>query len=115
MTARGLYTLLFGVIMLLTALSVGSQGAFLLGYKAGEDCRKVLYEDILPYFCEKKIGAYQWGMIQGRTQTNLSWATMKGGNPEPNPALWQHDILYPDGTPYRAEETALIAKLGKQK
>ena len=72
-------------------------------------------EDILPYFCEKKIGAYQWGMIQGRTQTNLSWATMKGGNPEPNPALWQHDILYPDGTPYRAEETALIAKLGKQK
>ena len=31
MTARGFYTLLFGVIMLLTALSVGSQGAFLLG------------------------------------------------------------------------------------
>ena len=31
MTARGFYTLLFGVIMLLTALSVSSQGAFLLG------------------------------------------------------------------------------------
>ena len=68
-------------------------------------------EDILPYFCEKKIGAYQWGMIQGRTQTNLSWATMKGGNPEPNPALWQHDILYPDGTPYRAGEVELIKRL----
>ena len=26
---------------------------FLMGYKAGEDCRKVLYEDIMPYF---KIG-----------------------------------------------------------
>ncbi|MBQ7886713.1 MAG: DUF58 domain-containing protein [Clostridia bacterium] len=31
MTARGFYTLLFGAVMLLTALSVGSQGAFLLG------------------------------------------------------------------------------------
>ena len=31
MTARGFYTLLFGAIMMLTALSVGSQGAFLLG------------------------------------------------------------------------------------
>lgn len=29
------------------------QACFLMGYKAGEDCRKVLYEDILPYF---KIG-----------------------------------------------------------
>ena len=26
------------------------QACFLMGYKAGEDCRKVLYEDILPYF-----------------------------------------------------------------
>ncbi|MBE5798972.1 MAG: DUF58 domain-containing protein [Clostridiales bacterium] len=31
MTARGFYTLLFGAVMMLTALSVGSQGAFLLG------------------------------------------------------------------------------------
>ena len=31
MTARGYYTLLFGAIMMITALSVGSAGAFLLG------------------------------------------------------------------------------------
>lgn len=31
MTARGFYTLLFGAIMMITALSVGSAGAFLLG------------------------------------------------------------------------------------
>lgn len=31
MTARGFYTLLFGCVMLLTSLSVGSEGAFLLG------------------------------------------------------------------------------------
>lgn len=34
MTARGLYTLLFGVLMLFTALSVSSGGAFLLGAAA---------------------------------------------------------------------------------
>ena len=34
MTARGFYTLLFGLIMLFTALSVGSAGAFLLGAAA---------------------------------------------------------------------------------
>ncbi|MBP3657652.1 MAG: DUF58 domain-containing protein [Clostridia bacterium] len=34
MTARGLYTLLFGALMLATALSVGSPGAFLLGAAA---------------------------------------------------------------------------------
>ncbi len=34
MTARGLYTLLFGVLMLITSLSVGSAGAFLLGTSA---------------------------------------------------------------------------------
>ena len=31
MTARGYYTLLFGAILMITALSVGSAGAFLLG------------------------------------------------------------------------------------
>ena len=31
MTARGLYTLLFGALMLVVSLSVGSAGAMLLG------------------------------------------------------------------------------------
>lgn len=34
MTARGFYLLLFGSLMLFTALSVGSSGAFLLGAAA---------------------------------------------------------------------------------
>ena len=70
-------------------------------------------EDILPFFAENKIGAYQWGMIKGKTQTNLSWSTMNGGTPEPEPALWQHDILHPDGTPYRREEIEVLSRLTK--
>ena len=69
--------------------------------------------DILPYFQEEKIGCWQWGVIRGKTQTNLSWSTMNGGTPEAEPKVWQHDILYPDGTPYRSEEIELIRELAK--
>lgn len=67
----------------------------------------------LPYFKEEKIGVWQWGIIKGRTQTNLNWKTMNGGTPEPEPELWQHDILYPDGTPYMPEEVELIRRLAE--
>lgn len=45
------------------------QGAFLLGYKAGEDCRKVLYEDMLPYFkfgyeLNKETGEHYWDHLE---------------------------------------------------
>ncbi|MBE5787766.1 MAG: 1,4-beta-xylanase [Clostridiales bacterium] len=66
-----------------------------------------------PYFKEKKIGAWQWGLVQGRTQTHLSWETMNGGEKDDSPALWQHDLLLPDGRPYREEETALLKRLTK--
>ena len=70
-------------------------------------------EAILPYFKQEKVGCWQWGIIKGKTQTNLSWETMNGGTPEQEPALWQHDLLYPDGTPYRAKEVELIRELAE--
>lgn len=69
------------------------------------------FEDHLPFFRENKIGIWQWGLIRGKTQTNLSWATMNGGVTDPDPVLWQHDLLYPDGRPYKPEETELIRRL----
>lgn len=70
-------------------------------------------EAILPYFQQEKVGCWQWGIIKGRTQTNLNWQTMNGGTPEQEPALWQHDILHSDGTPYRNEEIELIKRLAQ--
>lgn len=69
--------------------------------------------DHLPWFKEEKIGVWQWGLVQGKTQTHLSWSTMGTGKPDPNPALWQHDVLYPDGSPYREDEMVLMRKLTK--
>ena len=66
----------------------------------------------VPYFRQEKIGAWQWGMIMGRTQTHLSWDTMHG-TPNASPTQWQHDILWPDGTPYDAEEIRVIGEAMK--
>lgn len=69
------------------------------------------YETHLPLFAERRIGIWQWGFITGKTQTNLSWSTMNGGTPNPVPEIWQHDILFPDHTPYDPKEIALLEKI----
>lgn len=67
-------------------------------------------ESHLPLFKEKGIGVFQWGLVAGKTQTYLNWDNTQnpaGGMPE----LWQHDVFYPDLTPYRAEELQLVTEL----
>ena len=61
-------------------------------------------ENILPLFDRYDVSAWNWGLVVGRTQTNLHW-----GVTDPDPTPWQHDLFYPDGTPYREEELALLA------
>jgi hypothetical protein len=68
------------------------------------------FQTILPIFDEENIGAYNWGLVTGRTQTIytwLSWLTMDPADADP----WFHDIFHSDGAPYDAEETALIREL----
>ena len=68
------------------------------------------FQTILPIFDEENIGAYNWGLVSGRTQTIytwLSWLTMDPADADP----WFHDIFHPDGAPYDAEEIALIREL----
>jgi hypothetical protein len=55
----------------------------------------------LPYLKREQIGCYSWGLVSGRTQTNFPWGTLMGA---PEPAVWFHDLFYPDGRAYRAEE-----------
>ncbi|MHA7879539.1 MAG: glycoside hydrolase 5 family protein [Saccharospirillum sp.] len=62
----------------------------------------------LPYFKEKGIGALNWGFVAGRTQTNYPWESQPSND---EPALWFHDLYYPDQTPYRPDEIALIQSL----
>ena len=68
------------------------------------------FETILPYFKEQKIGAYNWGFVDGKSQTIYPWDSWpKQYTAEP--PVWFHDIFRKDGTPYRQEEVKLIREL----
>ncbi len=65
---------------------------------------------ITPYLKEQNIGAINWGLVNGRSQTVYPWDSWKKKyTEEPNP--WFHDVFRKDGAPYLADETALIQKL----
>jgi hypothetical protein len=70
-----------------------------------ENC---LFETHLPVFKRERIGAWNWGLVDGKSQTKYAWSDEAGG-PEPDP--WFHDVLHPDGTPYRAAEAALLKEM----
>ena len=68
------------------------------------------FNAILPYFKKEGIGAYNWGLVVGKTQTNYPWDSWQQPY-ENEPPLWFHEVFQPDGQPYRTEETELIRKL----
>jgi len=67
-------------------------------------------QEALPYFKEKNVGAFQWGLVAGKTQTQYPWETWK----QPftaEPEVWFHELFHKDGKPYDKEETDLYKKL----
>ncbi|CAL1520443.1 cellulase family glycosylhydrolase [Chitinophaga sp. MM2321] len=71
------------------------------------------FENIMPLLKKENIGAYNWGLVAGKTNTIYAWDQPMPDGGEPNP--WFHDIFRKDGTPYSQEEVAVIKKLtGKQ-
>ena len=64
----------------------------------------------MPHYAEMGIGWYVWGLVSGATQTRFPWGWPPGG---PEPYVWFHDLLYPDGTPYAPDEIALIQTAAK--
>ncbi len=72
--------------------------------------RKSTFEDILPIFRELNIGAYSWGLVDGKSQTIYPWDSWdKPYTAEPQ--LWHHDVFRRDGTPYSASEVNAIRML----
>ena len=69
-----------------------------------------LFDPVMGYFKQEKIGAYNWGLVAGKTQTQYPWETwQKQYTAEPE--LWFHDIFRPDGSPYDAAEVRYIRRL----
>jgi len=67
------------------------------------------FENILPLLKENGVGAINWGLVSGKTNTIYAWSTPIPDGSEP--PVWFHDIFRNDGTPYDAAETDLIRKL----
>lgn len=73
------------------------------------------FGNILPFLKEQNVAAYNWGCVAGKTQTIYPWDSWRKQYTS-EPAVWFHDIFRKDGTPYRAEEAAVIRRLtGKVK
>jgi Cellulase (glycosyl hydrolase family 5) len=69
-------------------------------------------ETHLPILKRYHIGAINWGLVSGKSNTIFPWDT-KEGSPEPNP--WFHDIFRKDGTAFDIKEVELVKQLTGKK
>jgi len=69
------------------------------------------FEGSLPIAKKYKVAAFNWGLVQGKTQTTLPWDSWKTPYVDREPPVWFHDFFRRDGTPYKPEEVALIREL----
>lgn len=74
--------------------------------------RNNYFQNTLPLLKEYNVGAINWGLVKGKTNTIYAWDTPVENGEEPEE--WFHDIFRKDGTPYRQEEVDLIKKLNKE-
>jgi hypothetical protein len=65
---------------------------------------------ILPQLKKERVGAYNWGFVNGKSQTIYPWDSWDKPY-RGEPAVWFHDIFHKDGQPYDPKETALIRGL----
>jgi len=71
--------------------------------------RNSTFFNIMPMLKKQNIGAINWGLVSGKTNTKYAWDT-----PMPDGAelkIWFHDIFRPDGSPYNQAEVDLIKNL----
>lgn len=69
------------------------------------------FDTVLPIAQKRRVAAINWGFVNGKTQTNLPWESWTRPYVLEPPAIWFHDIFYPDGRPYRQREIDLIREL----
>ncbi|WP_290710005.1 cellulase family glycosylhydrolase [Flavihumibacter sp. CACIAM 22H1] len=71
--------------------------------------RNSLFSTILPLLKEQQVGAINWGLVAGKSNTIYAWDTPVPDGSEPK--LWFHDIFRKDGSPFSKDEIDLIKNL----
>ena len=71
-------------------------------------------EGILPIAKRYKVGAINWGLVAGKTQTYFPWDSWQSPYVDRPLKIWHHDLLRADGGPYSLKEANLIRDLARQ-
>jgi hypothetical protein len=73
------------------------------------------FDTILPIARERHVGAINWGLVAGKSQTWIPWDSWQRPYVTDQPMVWQHDVFHTDGTPYRQREVEIIRELTGKK
>ncbi len=71
------------------------------------------FEAILPIAEKYNVGMMNWGFVSGVSNTIFPWTSWQ----QPfvaEPEIWHHDILRPDGTPYKQMEVDFLKVMAKK-
>jgi len=73
------------------------------------------FDTIIPIARQCHVGAINWGLVKGKSQTYLPWDSWQHPYIAEKPTVWFHDVFYEDGTPYRAREAEIIRRAATEK
>jgi hypothetical protein len=69
------------------------------------------FDGVLPVAKQYHVGAINWGLVAGKTQTYLPWDSWQKPYVLLQPTIWFHEVFKQDDTPYRQHEVDLIRQL----
>ena len=73
------------------------------------------FQGTLPIAKKYHVGAINWGLVAGKTQTYFPWDSWQHPYTDHQPAMWFHDIFRSDGTPYSEAEVDFIRTITDRK
>lgn len=69
------------------------------------------FDGSLPIGKKYKIAMFNWGFVDGKSQTRMPWDSWKKPYTMEEPTIWFHDVLRANGQPYRPAEVEMIKRL----
>ena len=71
------------------------------------------FKGCLPVFEKHRIGAINWGLVSGKTNTIWNWDSWNHPGGE-EPEVWHHDVFRKNGSPHDESEITLIRSITNQ-
>ena len=68
-------------------------------------------DTVLPVGHDHHVAMFNWGFVDGKTQTRFPWDSWEHPYVTHEPVVWFHDLFHKDGTPYRQREIDIIRRL----